>query len=75
MWVAFPPETVASPGFKEKAARYYVRMDEALDEDIAMLERQQMGMASPFARQGRWSELEPGAASFAAWYAERLAAA
>jgi len=75
MWVAFPPETIAAPGFAEKAQRYYVRMDEALDEDIAMLERQQRGMTSPYARQGRWSELEPGAASFAAWYAERLTAA
>lgn len=75
MSVAFPPETVATDGFAEKAERYYVRMDEALDEDIAMLERQQAGMTSPHGSQGRWSELEPGAASFAAWYAERLAAA
>ena len=36
------------------------------------LERQQLGMASPFARAGRWSDLERGAAAFAAWYAERL---
>ena len=28
---------------------------------------------SPFARPGRWSDLEQGAAAFAAWYAERLA--
>ena len=72
-WVCFPPGTVASPGFEAKAKRYYARMDEALDEDIAVLERQQLGMDSPFARPGRWSDLEQGAAAFAAWYAVRLA--
>ena len=71
-WVCFPAETVASPGFEAKAERYYARMDEALAEDIAVLERQQLGMASPFARAGRWSDLEHGAAAFAAWYAKRL---
>ena len=71
-WVCFPPGTVASPGFEAKAKRYYARMDEALAEDIAVLERQQLGMDSPFARPGRWSDLEHGAAAFAAWYAKRL---
>ena len=71
-WVCFPPRTVASPGFEARAQRYYARMDEALAEDIAMLERQQLGMDSPFARAGRWSDLERGAAAFAAWYAKRL---
>ena len=72
-WVCFPPRTVASPDFEEKAERYYARMDEALAEDIAVLELQQLGMESPFARAGRWSDLERGAAAFAAWYARRLA--
>ena len=72
-WVCFPPRTVASPDFRAKAERYYARMDEALAEDVAMLERQQLGMESPFARAGRWSDLERGAAAFAAWYARRLA--
>ena len=71
-WVCFPPRTVASPGFEAKAERYYARMDEALAEDIAVLEHQQLGMDSPFARAGRWSDLERGAAAFAAWYAKRL---
>ena len=72
-WVCFPLATLASPGFEAKAERYYARMDEALAEDIAVLERQQRGMDSPFALPGRWSDLEHGAAAFAAWYAERLA--
>jgi len=72
MSVCFPPETVAAQQFEEKAAHYYQRMDEALDEDLVMLERQQAGMTSPAARQGRFSELEPSVANFAFWYAERL---
>ena len=74
-WVCFPPETVATPGFEAKAERYYARMDEALAEDIVVLERQQLGMDSPFACAGRWSDLEHGAAAFAAWYAQRLSPA
>ena len=72
-WVCFPPRTVAAPDFEAKAKRYYARMDEALAEDIAVLECQQLGMDSPFARAGRWSDLERGAAAFAAWYARRMA--
>ena len=71
-WVCFPPRTLATPGFEAKSQRYLARMDEALAEDIAVLERQQLGMDSPFARAGRWSDLERGAAAFAAWYARRL---
>ncbi len=71
-WVCFPPRTLATPGFEAKSQRYLARMDEALAEDIAVLERQQLGMDSPFARAGRWSDLERGAAAFAAWYARSL---
>ena len=71
-WVCFPPRTLATPGFEAKSQRYLARMDEALAEDIAVLERQQLGMDSPFARAGRWSDLERGAAAFAAWYARGL---
>ena len=71
-WVCFPPETVSASDFETKVTRYYTRMDEALDEDIAVLESQQKGMSSPHARPGRWSEMENGAAAFAAWYAEQM---
>lgn len=73
--VCFPPQTVASEGFEAKAARYGERMDRALEEDIAILERQQRGLCSPFARPGRFSELEPSVARFAFWYAARMTAA
>jgi phenylpropionate dioxygenase-like ring-hydroxylating dioxygenase large terminal subunit len=69
----FPPETVALPGFEAKAAAYYHRLDTALDEDIPALENQQRGLASPDARQGRFSPgLEPNVAAFARWYAGRM---
>jgi len=72
--VAFPPETVAAPDFDAKVGEYYRRFDVAIDEDIPILERQQLGLQSPFAEQGRFSWLEPSVAAFARWYAERMLA-
>ena len=74
MSVCFPRATFELPGFEHHAARYYQRMDEALDEDIAVLEHQQAGMSSPDARPGRYAELEPSVANFAFWYAAAFAA-
>ena len=74
MSVCFPRATLELPGFEYHAERYYQRMDEALDEDIAVLEHQQAGMSSPDARPGRYAELEPSVANFAFWYAAALAA-
>ncbi len=69
----FPSATVALPDFEAKAAQYYHRLDTALDEDIPALENQQRGLASPDARQGRFSPgLEPNVAGFARWYAGRM---
>ncbi len=73
--ICFPPETIAAPGFEEKAAQYYHRLDAALDEDVPALENHHNGLTSPFATPGRYSVLmEPNVASFAAWYAQRLLA-
>ncbi len=72
MSVCFPRATIDADGFDAKARRYYARMDAALEEDRAVLERQQAGMTSPAARQGRFSELEPSVANFAFWYAETM---
>ncbi|MBC6439999.1 MAG: aromatic ring-hydroxylating dioxygenase subunit alpha [Rhodospirillales bacterium] len=72
MSVCFPTGTVGSDGFETRAAHYYERMDDALEEDRKMLERQQAGMTSPAARQGRFSELEPSIANFAFWYSSRM---
>lgn len=71
--ICFPPETVALPDFEERARHYYHRLDAALAEDIPALENQRRGLASPFARQGRFAPLmEPSVAAFAKWYAEQL---
>ena len=58
--------------FAERAEVYYQRFDVALSEDIPMLEQQHAGMRSPFAKQGRFSYLEPSVARFAKWYAKRM---
>ena len=73
--VCFPPATVDRKDFAEAVEAYYERFDVAIGEDIPMLERQHRGMRSPFARQGRFSYLEPNVARFADWYAGRLLSA
>jgi len=51
----FPKPTTALPGFAANAARYYERWRRVAEEDVAMLERQQQGLASPLFRPGRLS--------------------
>ena len=70
--VCFPQSTMELDNFSERAEVYYERFDVAIDEDIPMLEQQHAGMRSPFAKQGRFSYLEPNVARFARWYADRL---
>ncbi len=70
--ICFPPQTTQLDGFEEKAADYYHRFDCAMEEDIPALEKQQTGLQSPYAQQGRFSELEPSVGNFACWYAERM---
>ena len=73
MTVTFPKETTETDGFDEKSKIYIERMHAAVDEDIPMLEQQQIGLTSPFARQGRFCEaLEPSVANFACWYADQI---
>ncbi|WP_424947718.1 aromatic ring-hydroxylating oxygenase subunit alpha [Candidatus Spongiihabitans sp.] len=68
--VCFPSATIARRDFKAKSAEYYKRFDLAIDEDIPALEKQQTGMQSPYAVQGRFSALEPSVGNFACWYSE-----
>ena len=70
--ICFPAETVALNSFAANAAHYYERIDAALAEDLPFLQQQQIGLASTFARQGRFSSLEPSVARFAYWYAQQL---
>lgn len=70
----FPPETVSSRGFEDRIAHYYRRLDEALNEDVVVLEAQQAGLSSPFATAGPFAALlEGNVARFAAWYRDRMA--
>ena len=70
--VAFPPATIDGEDFADRIDDYYGRFDAALAEDIPMLVQQHAGLRSPYARQGRYSYLEPSVAAFADWYAGRL---
>jgi len=72
MTCTFPRATGALDDFAERAAAYFERLDVAIAEDIAILVRQQAGLASPLARPGRFSRLEPNVARFERWLAERI---
>lgn len=68
--ICFPPATLELESFEARAAVYYERFEIALGEDIEILTRQQAGLSSPFAQQGRFApDLEPNVANFAFWYA------
>jgi len=70
LFFCVPPETTASTSFEARARGYHERLERVLDEDIAMLERQQRGLCTPHGRQGRFCPtLEPMVATFACWYA------
>lgn len=74
-WICFPETTIQSPGFAERAAQYYKRLDAAIEEDRIALENQHQGLCSPFAQAGRFSvRMEPNVAAFARWYAEQVLA-
>jgi len=70
--ICFPAESVALSDFDDRARHYYARIDAALDEDLPFLQQQQVGLNSKFARQGRFSALEPSVGKFAYWYAQQL---
>lgn len=73
--ICFPANSVSHENFDRLVNHYYRRIDQAIDEDLPFLEQQQLGFASPFAEQGRYSSLEPSVARFAQWYAEQMLAA
>jgi phenylpropionate dioxygenase-like ring-hydroxylating dioxygenase large terminal subunit len=71
----FPSATVARPDFAEVVQRYYRRWDKSIPEDNVISEIQQHGLASPFARTGRLSYMEPLVHSIANWVLDRVAPA
>ena len=53
-------------------AGYYERLDVGIAEDIAILERQQQALASPFAGPGRFCYLEELTSLFDRWVVETI---
>ncbi|MEK9784890.1 MAG: aromatic ring-hydroxylating dioxygenase subunit alpha [Gammaproteobacteria bacterium] len=69
----FDPSALAAEGFERTLNRYQERMQIAMDEDIAVLEAQQIGMSSRLAQPGRiCAALEPSVHEFHVWYADQL---
>jgi phenylpropionate dioxygenase-like ring-hydroxylating dioxygenase large terminal subunit len=68
----FPKSTVAREDFEEVVQRYYRRWDRSIPEDNVISEVQQHGIASPFARVGRFSNLEPLVHSLGNWVLDRV---
>jgi phenylpropionate dioxygenase-like ring-hydroxylating dioxygenase large terminal subunit len=70
--VLFPRERLQRKDFEEIAQNYYKRLDLTIAEDIAASERQQRGLASPFARPGRFSRREALVHGIDNWILDRL---
>ena len=68
----FPKATAARPDFAEVAARYYKRWDISIPEDNEISAIQQRGLASPLARPGRLTYLEPLVHDLGNWVLDRV---
>ena len=68
----FPRTTVARADFDEVVQKYYRRWDISIPEDNDISELQQKGLASPLAREGRFSHLEPLVHSIDNWVLDRV---
>ena len=69
---SFPNSVVARDDFDEVVARYYRRWDISIAEDNEISDRQQQGLASPFARPGRLSIMEPLVHTLGNWILDRV---
>ncbi|NNF77532.1 MAG: hypothetical protein HKN05_05835, partial [Rhizobiales bacterium] len=68
----FPEETIAQPGFEEIQKAYQKRWHMAAMEDVEVLERQQLGLASPLATSGPLSHLEYAVGDLAKFIARQV---
>lgn len=68
--ICFPKASTRRADFAPRAEAYYHRIDTAIAEDLPLLEQQHIGLNSKFARQGRFSALEPSVGNFACWYSQ-----
>ncbi len=72
MEVCFPRASAVRADFAKRVAGYYERLDVGIAEDIAILERQQQALASPFAGPGRFCYLEELTSLFDRWVVETI---
>jgi choline monooxygenase len=70
----FPKDRLARDDFAAKAANYYKRWDITIEEDIVASDRQQLGMAGPFVRPGRFSHREPLVHQIDNWVLDKVLA-
>ncbi len=70
----FPKDRLGREDFDTTAANYYKRWDITIEEDIIASERQQLGMAGPFVRPGRFSHREPLVHEIDNWVLDRVLA-
>jgi choline monooxygenase len=70
----FPRHRIERDDFAAKAANYYKRWDITIEEDIVASDRQQLGMAGPFVRPGRFSYREPLVHQIDNWVLDRVLA-
>ncbi len=70
--VCFEAAAARKPGFDAIAGAYYDRLDASHPEDNAATENQQRGLASPYARPGRFSHREAGVHAFDNWILDRV---
>lgn len=68
----FPRDRLARSDFEEVAAHYYKRWDITTGEDIVASDRQQRGLASPYAMPGRFSHREPLVHTIDNWILDRV---
>ena len=74
MAVCFAPEVTQQADFAERFAPYHQRMQEGLEEDLEVLQRQQRGLTSPLARPGPYAPLlEDSVRRFHVWLGARVA--
>ena len=68
----FPRSRALRPDFEQLAANYYKRWDTTIEEDIIASDRQQRGVASPYAVSGRFSYREPLVHSIDNWVLDQV---
>jgi choline monooxygenase len=70
----FPKSAVASSDFQELSKNYYRRNEIVVGEDVAISEKQQAGITSPFARMAQLCSTETALNEIANWVLDRVIA-